>query len=139
MTLQISELSVDDVAAAVSLWKQAGLTRPWNDPVDDAALALEGPSSTILAGKVGENLVATIMVGWDGHRASVYYLAVEEACRGKGLGRAMMEAAEQWLARFNAPKLNLMIREDNTAVLGFYDALGYGRDAVIVRSRRLRP
>ena len=56
--------------------REAGLTRPWNDPNADIALALATPSSTVLAGRIDGRLVATAMVGSDGHRGWVYYLAV---------------------------------------------------------------
>jgi ribosomal protein S18 acetylase RimI-like enzyme len=135
--LDLLPLSQDDIPDTVALWQGAGLTRPWNDPADDARLAIAGPSSAILGGRIGGVLAATVMVGWDGHRGSVYYLAVAEDFRGRGYGRALMAAAETWLARFNAPKLNLMVRNDNSAVLSFYDRLGYAVDAVQVRSRRL--
>jgi ribosomal protein S18 acetylase RimI-like enzyme len=137
--LTISDLREDEIPAAVALWNACCLTRPWNDPLDDARLALAGPSSTILAGRIDGVVVATAMVGWDGHRGAVYYLAVDPARRGGGHGQAIMAAAEAWLARFNAPKLNLMVRTDNAAVHGFYDSLNYSRDDVVVRSKRLRP
>jgi ribosomal protein S18 acetylase RimI-like enzyme len=139
MSLSIHDVSEVEVESVVALWAACGLTRPWNDPRDDARLALRGPSSTILAGRLDGELVATVMVGWDGHRGSIYYLAVSPDRQGGGIGKAMVSAAESWLARFNAPKLNLMLRTDNAAASGFYDAIGYGHDAVTVRSRRLRP
>jgi ribosomal protein S18 acetylase RimI-like enzyme len=132
-------LTVADIPGLAALWQACGLTRPWNDPEDDARLALTGPSSTILGVRIDRALACAVMVGWDGHRGAVYYLAVAEGYRGKGLGRALMEAAETWLAQFNAPKLNLMVRTDNAAVHDFYDRLDYGRDEVRVRGKRLRP
>ncbi len=137
--LDIRLLGETDVPDLVALWTDAGLTRPWNDPVDDARLALSGPASVILGARIGGELVASVMAGWDGHRGSVYYLAVAEAFRGRGHARALLTAAEDWLLRqFNAPKLNLMVRAGNSSALGFYDRAGYGVDDVVVRSRRLR-
>jgi hypothetical protein len=78
------------------------------------------------------------MVGHDGHRGWVYYLAVRPGRRGRGHGRAMMRACETWLSARDVPKVNLMVRTGNDAVLAFYDAIGYGRDDVFVMSRRLR-
>jgi len=83
--------------AAIDLWQQAGLTRPWNDPLSDLRRALAGPASTVLAGVQDGTLVATVMVGHDGHRGWVYYLAVAARARGRGHGRALMRAAEEWL------------------------------------------
>jgi len=34
-----------------------------------------------------------------GHRGCVYYVAVDTAYRGQGLGAEIMAGAEQWLAR----------------------------------------
>ena len=102
-------------------------------------MALAGPSSTILGGRIEGRLTASVMVGWDGHRGAVYYLAVANLHRGQGYGRELMGASEAWLARFNAPKRNLMVRTDNDAAHGFYDSLDYIRDPVAVRGKRLRP
>lgn len=125
---------IDD---AVALWREAGLTRPWNDPVEDLRRALAGLASTILALVDGGTLLATAMVGHDGHRGWVYYLAVATAARHQGHGRAMMNACQEWLTERGVPKLNLMLRAENAAAVGFYTAIGYANDDVIVFSRRL--
>jgi hypothetical protein len=135
--MHIESLSPSEFEAAAALWHDAGLTRPWNDPHEDLRRAIAGPSSTILAGHCGDELVATAMVGHDGHRGWVYYLAVRADQRGRGHGRAMMRACETWLAARDVPKIDLMIRTENDAVIAFYDALGYGHDDVIVMSKRL--
>jgi ribosomal protein S18 acetylase RimI-like enzyme len=124
--------------AAVALWDECGLTRPWNDPRVDLARALAGPSSTVLAEvSSGGDLLGTAMVGHDGHRGWVYYLAVAPVARSTGLGRALMAACEEWLAARGVPKLMLMVRSSNRDVLGFYAGLGYATEEVTVMSRWL--
>lgn len=135
----IGPLAAEEAEAAVALWERAGLTRPWNDPRADLALALRTPAAAVLAGRTGGMLAATAMVGFDGHRGWVYYLAVDERWRGSGFGAAMMEAAERWLADRGAPKVQLMVREDNAAAAGFYRRLGYERGRVAVLQKRLEP
>lgn len=135
--MQFRDLTSVDVEAAVSIWQEAGLTRPWNPPELDLRRALEGPTSTVLGGFDGERLVGTAMVGHDGHRGWVYYLAVAEDQRGCGLGRQLMLAAERWLRERGAVKVQLMVRSTNEAVLGFYDHLGYEDAEVQVRSKWL--
>ena len=137
MALDIGPLAPVHHDAAVALWHETGLTRPWNDPRADLERAVGGPASPTLAATRDDLLVATVMVGHDGHRGWVYYLAVSPAAQRRGLGRTMMSAAEAWLSDRGVPKLNLMVRADNAAAVGFYTALGYGRDAVTVMSRRL--
>jgi ribosomal protein S18 acetylase RimI-like enzyme len=135
--VETTELDAGHAEAAVALWEQAGLTRPWNDARADFARAAGGPASAVLGGFDGGELVATAMVGHDGHRGWVYYLAVAAGAQGNGHGTAMMAACERWLRDRGVPKLNLMVRGTNAAANGFYDALGYGDDDVRVRSKRL--
>jgi ribosomal protein S18 acetylase RimI-like enzyme len=131
-------LEAADIPALVALWEASGLTRPWNDPRADARLALDGPTSAILGSWDEGALVGSIMVGFDGHRGWVYYLAVAPEHRRRGLGRALMEAAEAWLRERGAPKIQLMVREGNDAALGFYDALGLERQGVVTLGKFLR-
>ena len=124
--------------AAIRLWQDSGLTRPWNDPEADLRRAVSGRASAVLAA-VGEDggLLATAMVGHDGHRGWVYYLAVDAAARDRGIGRQMMEACEAWVRARGIPKIQLMVRATNQAVVGFYEHLGYVDADVIVLARWL--
>jgi ribosomal protein S18 acetylase RimI-like enzyme len=132
----IGELETGEIDAAVALWTACGLTRPWNDAHADARLALSGATSTILAGRIDGRLVATAMLGADGHRAWVYYLGVEPELQARGLGAEMMAAAERWAVDHGMPKLQLMVREDNAAAAEFYKAIGYKTEAVAVLAKR---
>jgi hypothetical protein len=132
--LAITDLRPDEVEAAAALWEACGLTRPWNDPRADARLALAGDTSTILAMRDESRLIATAMVGTDGHRGWVYYLAVDPDQRGRRHGEAMMRAAEAWVQARGMPKLQLMVRSGNSAVVGFYKAIGYDVEEVTVMS-----
>jgi len=124
-SLTFSNATDDDIETIVALWTRCGLTRPWNDPHADIARARSGANATVLVGRDGEDIVASVMVGHDGHRGWFYYLAVDPAKQGGGYGRAITQAAEQWLAARNIEKVMLMVREDNSAVHAFYKALGY--------------
>jgi ribosomal protein S18 acetylase RimI-like enzyme len=131
------EAGPGDAEAVIALWRACGLIRPWNDPAADFARAIAGPSSAILLQREGDAVAASVMVGHDGHRGWVYYLAVAPEMRRAGLGRAMMDGAEAWLRARGAPKLQLMIREDNEDALGFYQALGLERQKVVTLGRFL--
>jgi ribosomal protein S18 acetylase RimI-like enzyme len=135
--MDIGQLDPEDCEAAVALWEEAGLTRPWNDPRADIRLALAGPASTVLAGRIDGRLVATAMVGWDGHRGWLYYLAVAKAAQRRGYGVRMVRAAEDWLAARQAPKLQLLVRAENQAVVTFYETLGYRRTDTVMLQRVL--
>jgi ribosomal protein S18 acetylase RimI-like enzyme len=137
-SVEIGELREAEIEAAVALWREAGLLRPWNDPRADIRLALAGPSSAMIAARAEARLAATVMVGWDGHRGWIYYLAVARDLQRQGIGARMVKAAEDWLAQRGAPKLNLLVRAENEAVLGFYQSLGYRRSDTVLLQRVLR-
>ena len=134
----ISEALPADRDSVVALWEACGLTRPWNDPRDDFSLALTSTDCAVLVGREGGRLLASIMVGFDGHRGWVYYLAVAPAEQRRGHGRRMMSAAEAWLTLRRAPKLNLMVREENSAALAFYERLGLERQSLVVLGKFLK-
>jgi ribosomal protein S18 acetylase RimI-like enzyme len=135
--LAIVAFEASDMDAVVGLWERCGLTRPWNDPRADVALAMRGPNSTVLVGRDGDALVASVMVGHDGHRGWLYYVAVDPACRKRGFGRAVMAAAEEWLKLRGILKAELLIRPGNDAVQRFYEALGYNVEPRTVMTRWL--
>ena len=123
--------------AVAELWRASGLVRPWNDPLRDIASARANASSEIFVAVPagGGGVAGSVMAGYEGHRGWVYYVAVAPEYRSQGLGAALMRHAEAWLARAGAPKVMLMIREENEAVRRFYEALGYGVEKRTVMSR----
>ncbi|MDB5515761.1 MAG: acetyltransferase [Tardiphaga sp.] len=137
VTLAIAPLEDADIAAVVALWQRCGLTRPWNDPQADIALARQESNSTILLGRDGDAVAASVLVGHDGHRGAVYYVAVDPDHRDKGFGRAIMTAAEDWLRARGILKLNLMVRGDNAQVKAFYETLDYEEQERIVYAKWL--
>ena len=107
------------------LWHDCDLTRSWNDPDDDIRQCLENPSSELLVAVCEETLCGSVMIGCDGHRGWVYYLAVDPGYRHRGIGRALMAQAEAWVRDRGVPKIQALIRYDNLAVRGFYGRLDY--------------
>lgn len=125
-----------DLENVVALWTDCGLTRPWNDPRRDIDFARGKPNSEILLGYEGDALVSSVLVGHDGHRGWLYYVAVAPGLQGRGIGKATVGAAETWLKERGVWAVNLNIRTENTKVRAFYAALGYEMRDVIVMGRR---
>jgi ribosomal protein S18 acetylase RimI-like enzyme len=123
--LSVTPIEENDIPDVIALWHRCGSTRPWNDPAGDIALARRGEHSTVLVGRHGGALVASVMVGHDGHRGWVYYVTVDPDRRYKSFGRAIMNAAEDWLRTRGILKLQLMVRKDNAKVQAFYESIGY--------------
>jgi ribosomal protein S18 acetylase RimI-like enzyme len=123
--LSITAIEDGDIADVIALWQRCGSTRAWNDPAGDIARAREGTNATVLLGRNDGVLIASVLVGHDGHRGWVYYVTVDPDHRHKGCGREIMTAAENWLRARGIEKLQLMVRGDNAKVHAFYEALGY--------------
>jgi hypothetical protein len=123
--LTIRPIADGEEGATIALWHACALTRPWNDPARDLAFARAKPNSDVLVGLAEGRIVASAMVGHDGHRGTMYYVSVSPNERSRGFGRQMVAAAEAWLIERGVWKVNLLVRMGNEAVLGFYDSLGY--------------
>lgn len=127
-----------DTEAVVNLWRAAGLTRPWNDPHLDIERKLRvQPELFLVAATDDGDIVGSVMAGCDGHRGWLYYLASDPARRREGIARSLVQEAERLMTAMGCPKIQLMVRAENEAVLGFYDAIGYERFGVLTTGKRL--
>ncbi len=126
-----------DEDAVIALWRVCGLLRPWNDPHKDIARKEAVQPDLFLVGCENEVIVGAVMAGYDGHRGWAYYLAVEPSRRRLAHGRALMQRVEVLLEARGCPKINLMVRRGNEAVLRFYEKLGYADDATVLLGKRL--
>lgn len=143
MSWTIRAFAREDTEAVITLWRDAGLTRPWNDPRQDIERKLRVQPELFLVAvdddvqRSPAGVVGTVMAGYDGHRGWLYYLASSTGRRGEGIGRALVGEAERLLMEMGCPKIQLMVRHGNDAVLGFYDQLGYERFDVANTGKRL--
>ena len=125
MTIDIRPFEIAETEAVVSLWQAAGLTRPWNNPYQDIRRKLSVQPELFLVAVADGAVVGSVMAGYDGHRGWLYYLASDPQRRGEGIGRRLVEEAEDRLLAMGCPKVQLMVRPDNNGAQGFYRELGY--------------
>lgn len=137
--LSIRPMADGEEKAVIALWQRAGLTRPWNDPATDLAFARGKATSDVLVAVADDEIVASAMVGHDGHRGVMYYVAVDPDRQGHGLGRQIVVGAEQWLLARGVWKINLLVRQGNDKVLGFYDELGYAQGTSVSMEKWIDP
>ena len=128
-----------DTACVVKLWQECGLTRPWNDPVKDIERKLTDRNGAFWVVCRDSAVIASVMIGYDGHRGTINYLAIAPAFQRSGIGAELMRRAEAFLIGIGCPKVSFCVRKDNHAVLAFYDGLGYAADDVHFLGKRLIP
>ena len=137
MTTALRPYQPGDREALVWLWSVCQLTRPWNDPYRDIDRKLARDASNLVVLHDDGELVGSVMVGYDGHRGWINYLAVHPNYQRQGLGRLLMGEAESRLRELGCAKVNLQIRASNKDAIEFYRRVGYAVDDVISMGRRL--
>lgn len=135
--LTIRPFRNDDENEVINLWLRCGLVHPQNDPRKDIRRKSKVRPDLFLVGTLQEKIVASVMVGYEGHRGWINYLAVDPDCRKRGFGRRMMDAAERLLRAEGCPKINLQVRTSNDTVVAFYRAMGFLPDDVVSLGKRL--
>ena len=137
MTVVLRQYQPGDREALVSLWSFCELIRPWNDPYRDIDRKLMRDAPNLVVLVVDGKLAGSVMVGYEGHRGWVNYLAVHPDHQRQGLGRVLMDEAERRLRELGCVKVNLQIRTSNQAAVEFYRHIGYIVDDVVSMGRRL--
>ncbi len=139
-SFRIRPFAVPDTEAVVALWRAAGLVKPWNDPYLDIERKLT-VQPNCSSSRREPRLPRWSAPRWRATTAPrwVNYLAVADPERGTGLGRALMAEVERLLLERGCPKLNLQVRTSNTAVIAFYERLGYRLDDAVSLGKRLIP
>ena len=134
---RIRQFMPTDTDQVVDLWQHCGLLVAWNNPWQDIERKVKHSPELFLVAADGDKIIASIMVGYDGHRANINYLAVAPELQGQGLGLKLMQIAEQKLIELGCPKINLFVRATNTKVLDFYDHQDYIRETSVALGKRL--
>ena len=139
MKLKIRPFVLSDEKAVIQLWTDCGLVVPWNNPHRDIRRKLRVQPDLFLVGCSGDQVVASVMAGYEGHRGWINYLAVHPRHQRKGIARRMMGEAESRLRAIGCPKINLQVRSTNTEVIEFYKNIGFKLDDVVSLGKRLEP
>jgi len=127
----------DDATDVIDLWRECGLIVPWNNPQTDINRKYTDSAQMFFVGELENELVASCMAGYDGHRGWIYFLAVKSSQRRKGLASILVRHVEAKLVKLGCPKVELMVRKTNNTVISFYKSIGFDPDPVIVLSKRL--
>ncbi|CAM3689851.1 GNAT family acetyltransferase [Rouxiella silvae] len=123
--MEIRVFKQEDFEEVLTLWERCDLLRPWNDPELDIERKLNHDPELFLVAEVSGEVVGSVMGGYDGHRGSAYYLSVHPEYRGRGIANALMNRLEKKLIARGCPKIQLMVRAENDAVISMYEKLDY--------------
>jgi ribosomal protein S18 acetylase RimI-like enzyme len=116
---------VDDVEAVLELWRRAEASPSSTESAADVRGLLARDPEALVVAEAGGEIVGTLIVGWDGWRATFYRLAVEPGHRRHGLATALVRAGEERLRGLGARRLNAIAESHKPAAMGFWAAAGY--------------
>lgn len=133
----IRQFVPNDTNRVIFIWEQCDLVRNWNNPNFDIQRKLNFQKELFFVGLLNDEIIATAMFGYDGHRGWLNYFAVLPNFQKRGFGKQLMTFGEMALIEKGCPKLNLQIRNDNTKAINFYQKVGYKEDAAISFGKRL--
>ncbi len=134
--MTIRPYQATDEEAVIALWRECSMLR-WSDPRKDIARKLKVNPEWFLVGESAGRVVATCMIGYEGHRGWINFLTVSPTMQGGGHGRALMEEAERILRGVGCAKINLQVRATNTKVIAFYEKLGFATEDLLGMGKRL--
>ena len=137
--MNIKPYHPDNQQAVINLWQACNLVVAWNDPIKDIQRKMLVDPDLFLIGELSEDIVATVMGGYEGHRGWINYLAVSPEHQRKGYARAMMQQVEVLILQKGSPKINLQVRSNNIDVIQFYQAIGYDIEDAVGLGKRLIP
>ncbi len=126
-----------DTASVIALCEAFGLKRPWNDPQKDISRKMTCNNGCFWVAEVSGVVVASIIIGYHGHRGSINYLAIAPEHQRSGLGAELMRCAEAYHIERGCPKVSFCVWKNNEAVLAFYRQLGYEIGDVDFLGKRL--
>jgi ribosomal protein S18 acetylase RimI-like enzyme len=132
----LDEMTTADLCAVAGLWKQAGMWPHVGEDRDWLDRALTRNPNCAFVWRDERRVVGTVVGAWDGMRGWVYRLVVAEDHQGRGIGTALLAAAEARLRAMGVKQINLMVYEESPAAEAFYARRGYERSPVKVMRRR---
>ena len=122
----------------ISLWENVfGYKTSHNVPVIVINKKVEFNDGLFFVAVDNDNVIGTVMAGYDGHRGWIYSIAVSPKYREKGLGSALLSFAEEKLSEKGCMKINLQIMDGNEPVEAFYHSNGYKTEKRISMGKRL--
>jgi ribosomal protein S18 acetylase RimI-like enzyme len=120
--------TVRDIGALLGLWREAAENtgRPPDTRVAVAALLRRDPDAVIVA-EHDRELIGSVIAGWDGWRCHLYRLAVHPSWRRRGVGSALLRAAEDRFRALGAARVDAMVLDGNDLGQNLWLASGYRR------------
>lgn len=124
--MKIRTYKDSDKNLVISLWKKVFNPRkPHNNPKIAINMKIKQNDGLFFVAEENNQIIGTIIAGFDGHRGWLYSLALHPQHRRKGIGSKLVKKAIEELKKLGCLKVNLQINSDNDEVVEFYKKNGF--------------
>ena len=136
--MEIRPYQAADFDGLDALWREAFPNDPpRNRAAQSVPAKLALKDDLLFVAVEDDQVLGSIMAGYDGHRGWLYSVAVREDAKRRGIGTALVQTAEAALRALGCPKINLQVRSTNAAVIDFYKRLGFSVEDHVSMGRLL--
>lgn len=113
----------DDYDGALKLWDsmEIGVAVGRSDTLEEVRKKLQRDPDLFLVAEVNNEIVGTIIGGFDGRRGMIYHLAVQINLRGQGIGTKLLNEVENRLQAKGCKKCYLLVTANNANAVQFYE------------------
>ena len=137
MSFEIIRYNSNYQKAVIDLWKKCNLIVPPNDPVEDIQKKLDFQPELFFVALLNGQLIGSVMVGYEGHRGWLNYVAVLPNYQRQGYGKKLVGKAIVELRKLGCLKVNVQVRKNTPSAIEFYKRLGFKDDNVTGLGMRL--
>jgi ribosomal protein S18 acetylase RimI-like enzyme len=135
--IRLREFTLGDYDAVYALWQNAGpgIGLGRSDTRDGVAKKLQRDPDLFLLALDDDQIIGTVIGGFDGRRGLIYHLAVEQAYRARGIGKMLMDEVERRLVAKGCLRCYLLVMDDAREAIDFYRHLGWETWGVTVMGK----
>jgi ribosomal protein S18 acetylase RimI-like enzyme len=130
----------EDYDAVCTLWENAGvgIQLRRSDTPEEILKKIQRDPDLFLIAITDDNIVGTVIGGFDGRRGLIYHLAVDSNYRELGIGSLLMNEVEHRLRERGCIKSYLLVTRENDSAMRFYEKRGWQRmDTVLIYGKDL--
>jgi ribosomal protein S18 acetylase RimI-like enzyme len=118
----------DEAGEILSFWRESAEGVSVTDDLDGVTRLIRRDPEALILAELDGVLVGTVIAGYDGWRCSLYRLAVRTEYRRRGVGRALLDAAESRFRALGGRRGDAMVLEANAVAQRAWAASGYHRE-----------
>lgn len=129
----------EDYPACIEIWRTVGggVKESPSDSIEEIEKKYNHDPDLMLVACNHQEIIATVIGGFDGRRGMIYHLAVKQEYQNQGIGRQLMTEIENRLVAKGCKKMYLMMHPDHTELLAYYKSLGWFPMNILVAAKEV--